>query len=211
LLSVHEYERRPFVVWRVLAADPTTVPVVARFSGVFVQDSTTIVLPPDLATVWRGCGGNTNHGDAALNLQIERDLGTGRLAGLERHHGRDADAQRTTRTGDVVADARYLADLGSFKLARFREIADADACWRSCGKAGTVMDDSDGQRWDEVTDLLERSANGNVVDILVEIGARERLPGRLVAVRAPQEVVDQRRRRLRKLEQQKGKECDQHL
>jgi hypothetical protein len=43
-------------VQRVLAADPTTVPVVARFSGVSVQDSTTIILPPDLAAVWRGCG-----------------------------------------------------------------------------------------------------------------------------------------------------------
>jgi hypothetical protein len=43
-------------VQRVLAADPTTVPVVARFRGVYVQDSTTIILPPDLATVWRGCG-----------------------------------------------------------------------------------------------------------------------------------------------------------
>jgi hypothetical protein len=67
------------------------------------------------------------------------------------------------------------------------------------------MDDSDGPRWDAVTDLLERSTDGHVVDIPVEIGARERLPGRLVAVRAPQEVVDQRRRRLRALERDKGK------
>jgi hypothetical protein len=192
-------------VQRVLAADPTTVPVLARFSGVSVQDSTTIVLPPDLATVWRGCGGSTNHGDAALKLQIQLDLRTGRLAGFDLHHGRDSDCQRATRPEEVVADALYLADLGYFKLTRFRAIADADAFWRSRGKAGTVVYDSDGQRWDEVTDLLERAADGNVVDIPVEIGARERLPGRLVAVRAPQEVVDQRRRRLRKQARQKGK------
>jgi hypothetical protein len=192
-------------VQRVLAADPTTVPVVARFSGVSVQDSTTIILPPDLAAVWRGCGGSTNHGDAALKLQIQLDLRTGHLAGLELQHGRDSDCQSATRTQDVIADALYLADLGYFKLTRFREIADADAFWLSRGKAGTVLYDSDGQRWDEVTDLLERFADGNVVDIPVEIGARERLPGRLVAVRAPQEVVDQRRRRLRKQARQKGK------
>jgi hypothetical protein len=40
-------------VQRVLAADPTTVPVLARFLGVYVQDSTTIVLPPELAEVLR--------------------------------------------------------------------------------------------------------------------------------------------------------------
>jgi hypothetical protein len=192
-------------VQRVLAADPTTVPVVARFSGVSVQDSTTIILPPDLAAVWRGCGGSTNHGDAALKLQIQLDLRTGHLAGLELQHGRDSDCQSATRTADVIADGLYLADLGYYKLARFRAIADADAFWLSRGKAGTVLYDSHGQRWDEVTDLLERSADGNVVDIPVKIGARERLPGRLVAVRAPQEVVDQRRRRLRKQARQKGK------
>jgi hypothetical protein len=192
-------------VQRVLAADPTTVPVVARFSGVYVQDSTTIVLPPDLAPVWRGCGGSTNHGDAALKLQIQLDLRTGHLAGLELQHGRDSDCQSATRTADVIADGLYLADLGYYKLTRFRAIADADAFWLSRGKAGTVLYDSDGQRWDEVTDLLERSTDGNVVDISVEIGARERLPGRLVAVRAPQEVVDQRRRRLRKQARATGK------
>lgn len=192
-------------VQRVLAADPTTVPVLQRFAGVSVQDSTTIVLPPNLTAVWRGCGGSTNHGDAALKLQIQLDLRTGHLAGLDLQHGRDSDCQSATRTEDVVAGALYLADLGYFKLARFRAIADADAFWLSRGKAATIMYDADGQRWDEVTDLLERSADGNVVDIPVEIGARERLPGRLVAVRAPQEVVDQRRRRLRKQACAKGK------
>jgi hypothetical protein len=192
-------------VQRVLAADPMMDSILARFLGVSVQDSTTIILPPELADVWRGCGGSTNHGDAALKLQIALNLRTGSLAGLEVQHGRDSDCQSTTCTQAVVAGALYLADLGFFKLARFREMDDADAFWLSRGKAGTVIYDADGQRWDEITDLLERSADGNVVDIPVEIGARERLPGRLVAVRAPQEVVDQRRRRLRKLEQQKGK------
>jgi hypothetical protein len=192
-------------VQRVLAADPTTVPVLARFRGVFVQDSTTIILPPELAAVWHGCGGSTTHGDAALKLQIQLDLCAGALAGLELQHGREADCQSTIRTAAVLAGALYLADLGYYKLARFREIADADAFWLSRGKGGTVVYDSHGQRWDEITDLLEHAANGNVVDIPVEIGARERLPGRLVAVRAPQEVVDQRRRRLRKQARDKGK------
>jgi hypothetical protein len=47
-------------VQRVLAADPTTVLVLQRFAGVSVQDSTTIVVPPDLTAVWRGCGGSTD-------------------------------------------------------------------------------------------------------------------------------------------------------
>ncbi len=191
-------------VQRVLAADPTTVPVLERFAGVFVQDSTTIVLPAELVDGWRGCGGSTDDGDAALKLQIALDLRAGRLAGLDLQHGRDSDCQSTVRTADVVAGALYLADLGYYNLARFREMGDAGAFWRSRGKAATVVYGPYGQRWDAITDLRERSADGHVVDIPVEIGARDRLPGRLVAVHAPQEVVDQRRRRLRKQARDKG-------
>ena len=192
-------------VQRMLAADPSTVSLLARFAGVYIQDSSTISLPPELAHLWRGCGGRTNDGDAALKLQTEIDLCMGQLTGFELQQGRDADCQSTVRTSDVIPNGVYLADLGYFKLDRFREIGDADGFWISRLKASVSVYDTDGQRFDDVTDLLERSANENVVDISVEIGAKERLPGRLVAVRAPQEVVDQRRQRLRKQECKKGK------
>jgi len=63
----------------------------------------------------------------------------------------------------------------------------------------------DGHRWDAVTDLLEQEHHGNSVDITVALGVQERLPCRLVAVQVPQEVVDQRRRRLRAQARAKGK------
>jgi hypothetical protein len=72
---------------------------------------TTIRLPPALAAVWRGCGGRITHGDAALKLQIQLDLSTGTVAGLDVQHGRNSDCHSATRTGDVVAGAQYLADL----------------------------------------------------------------------------------------------------
>ena len=192
-------------VQRLLAADPTTIPVLNRFASVAVQDSTTIVLPPDLANRWRGCGGRTTDGDAALKLQIQLDLGPGALAGLELQHGRDSDRRSRLRTGAVTPNALSLTDLEYFKLSRFREIADAEAFWLSRLPASVRGYGTDGQRWDAVTDVLERFAVGNTVGISVELGVRERLPARLVAVHAPQEVVDQRRRRLRTLERRKGK------
>lgn len=36
-----------------------------------------------------------------------------------------------------------------------------------------------------------------VGELLVQVGKEERLPARLIAIRVPQEVADQRRRRLR--------------
>jgi hypothetical protein len=179
--------------------------LLTRFAGVYVQDSSTISLPPQLADLWCGCGGSTSDGDAALKLQTQIDLCTGCLTGLELQHGRDADCRSTVRTSEVIPNGLYLADLGYFKLDRFREIGDADGFWISRLKASVSVYDPNGCRWDDVPDFLAHEATENVVDIPVEIGVKERLPGRLVAVRAPQEVVDQRRRRLRKQERKKGK------
>ena len=40
----------------VLAADPVAIPLLARFNGVYIQDSTLIDLPSTLAHIWRGSG-----------------------------------------------------------------------------------------------------------------------------------------------------------
>jgi hypothetical protein len=191
-------------VQRVIAADPTTVPVLARFAGVFIQDSTTIVLPPELAAVWRGGGGSTSDGDAALKLQIQLNLCAGALAGLELQDGRASDRRSALLDAAIVAGALYLNDLGYVTLARFRAIAAAGAFWLSRCSAAVGGYGPDGQRWDDITDVLEQYADGNVVAVPVELGVHERLPTRLVAVRAPQEVVDQRRRRLRTLARATG-------
>src|SRR5437764_11328448 len=44
-------------VARVITAEPALVPLLQRFTAVLLLDSTTILLPAALATVWPGCGG----------------------------------------------------------------------------------------------------------------------------------------------------------
>src|SRR5262245_36366716 len=61
-------------VRQLIAAEPVAIPLLARFAGVYVQDSTTIVLPESLAEIWRGCGGSVEAGNAALKLQLALDL-----------------------------------------------------------------------------------------------------------------------------------------
>jgi hypothetical protein len=55
----------------VVTTDPVAIPLLERFNGVYLQDRITIVLPPRLAEVWQGCGGSTDHGAAALKLQLQ--------------------------------------------------------------------------------------------------------------------------------------------
>src|SRR5215210_8061777 len=43
-------------VQRVLAADPLAIPVLEQFAGVYIEDSTIVILPEALREIWRGCG-----------------------------------------------------------------------------------------------------------------------------------------------------------
>ena len=45
-------------VGQVIAADQQAIPLLKQFNGVFIQDSSWISLPDELAEVWKGCGGS---------------------------------------------------------------------------------------------------------------------------------------------------------
>jgi hypothetical protein len=48
-------------VGQAIAAQPAALPILQRFNGVYLQDSTIITLPDELADVWHGSGGSTSH------------------------------------------------------------------------------------------------------------------------------------------------------
>jgi Transposase DDE domain len=177
----------------VISGDPVTIPLLHRFGAVLVQDSTIINLPDELARFWRGCGDVVQHHLAALKLQVRLDLLTGQLQGPLPTAGRTHD-----RVGvlSAVAGALHLSDLGYFALSRLQDIAAAPAFFLSRLLVQTaVFDAATGQRLDLGTFL--RHTEATTVDMPVLIGATERLPVRLLAARVPQEVADQRRRRLK--------------
>ncbi len=188
----------------VLAADPVAVPVLRRFAAVAVQDCTTISLPDALAAVWPGGGGSTPaSGQAAVKLGVRLDLVSGRLDGPPVEAGRTNDQRTTVASLPVPAGALRLADLGFFSLT---ELAAQDAqgvYFLSRWQPGTARYTPDGQRH-ELLPLLE-AADTPVSDQPVQRGARQHLPARLLAVRVPQEVADQRRRRLRAIARDQGR------
>ena len=67
--------------------------------------------------------------------------------------------------------------------------------WVTRLKTGTTVYTSDGERLDLVRWLGEQGQA--VLDLAVRIGAQDQMPCRLLALRVPQEVADQRRRRIR--------------
>jgi hypothetical protein len=97
----------------------------------------------------------------------------------------------------------YLADLGYFDLGRLAAIARQGLHFISRIQVGTAVFDASG-RPPEVWGWLGRH-DGVTADRPVQLGSRERLPCRLVALRCPPEVVGKRRRRLRREARSKGR------
>jgi hypothetical protein len=171
-------------VQAVVAAEPVAIPLLQRFTAVVLLDCSTIVLPDALGLWWPGCGGSSaKHTQAALKVGVRFDLCRGALRGPLLYEGRTHESTTPLQSAPLPAGALRVADLGFFDLE--------------------VLYDAQGRRWD-VRDLL--AAQGAVqVDLPIALGAQQRLPARLLAVRVPQEVADQRRHRLRASARDRGR------
>jgi hypothetical protein len=176
-------------VQQLISAEAVAIPLLSRFTTVEVQDSSTITLPKALADVFFGC----KEGSAALKTHLSLDLRSGRLSGPILSDGAAHDSTVTLPIERPGGSLR-LADLAYFDLDDFITLDDQGNYWLSRFKTGTTVWDGDGVRW-ELPDLLAAQSE-RVVDLRVRLGRQGQLRCRLLAVRAPQEVVDQRRRRL---------------
>jgi hypothetical protein len=189
-------------VEQVLATASVKIPLLQRFAGVYVQDCTQITLPPALASIWQGCGDASATGHTAvLKLGVRLDLLHGGL-----HGPALADGKRHDRT--VVADlptlppgSLLLADLGFFSLATLAAHAAAGVHLLTRIQAGTCLYDQVGKRWSLAAFLAEQTGP---VDCAIELGAAQRLSCRLIAVRVPTWVAQQRRRRMTEEARRRG-------
>ena len=179
-----------------VVAEPVTIPVLERFTGVYVQDSSSIPLPAALADNWPGCGGRTpGAGQASLKIQVRLELRRGQLSGPELEAGRAQDRASALQHTLLPAGSLRLNDLGYFSLAVLRACDQAGVYWFSRYQVQTVVSDRQGRRREDLARWLTQQ--GAVVDHPILLGAQERLACRLVAARLPAALVNRRRRRLR--------------
>lgn len=192
-------------VQQVVAARPVALSVWQRFAGVYVQDSTTISLPAALRPMWAGCGGGhrPSDGAAALKVQVQWDLQSGRLSALDLQAGRVADRTAGDQLADLPAGALGLSDLGYFSLERLQAQSQQGSFWLTRVQAGTRLVTADGRSW-AVSEWLATQSAATQVDVPLALGARHQLPCRLLAVRVSRAVAQQRRRQLRAEARRRG-------
>ena len=168
-------------VTQLLAADPLAIPLLQRFAGVYLEDSTVVALPPALAAHWPGCGNASTRHTAALKLNLRVNLSTGEFAGCTLHAGRVHDRTAAQPITTLPPRSLLLADLGYFNLVRLGQIAAQDAYFLSRLQANTVVFDAAGRRWTDLAALLERQ--DAATDLPVQIGAAARKKGQAVSAR----------------------------
>lgn len=131
------------VVSQVVRGPRVAIPLLGRFTHVWVLDTTTITLPDALADAWAGCGGNAGQGQAALEI----DLVTGQLAGPLRQPGRAPDRTTPLLSRPRAAGSLSIRDLGFFSLDQVETERAAGGHWLSRLMAGTIVCTADGGRW----------------------------------------------------------------
>jgi len=186
-----------------ISSDGVAIPILQRFSGVRVHDGTTITLPNQLCQQWPGCGGRSEAGTAAaLKCGVQFDLLTGTLTALDLVSGRTHDCALPCQQADLPAGSLRLADLGFYNLQRLAELDHAQVYFLSKLRSTATITAPSLKRLDLASFVGQHATNG--YDGWVLIGTQGQLRARLLIEPVPQEVADQRRRRLRKEAREKG-------
>lgn len=189
----------------VLTADPVAVQLMEQFTAVFVGDSSSIALPADMAAEFPGCGGSHGSGQAALKIQVRWDLKTGALPLVLIESGKASDCKSLIAQQEPLRGSLELFDLGYFEVARFRRLNQTGAFWLSRLLRNTHLFNEQGEVF-SLRHHLARQTRQGVVDLPIQLGEKDRLPCRLIAIRVPEEMANRRRQQAREKARDKGRE-----
>jgi Transposase DDE domain len=180
-------------VRQVIKPEPTALPLLERFAGVYIRDSSTIGLPETLEKVWVG-GVNNGGSHAGLKLQVRLEVCSGQLAGPVLRPAREHDGKSPFQNECLPMGAVRMGDLGFFSLKQFALDQRHQVYWFSRYKARTLLYDEQGQAIDLLSWLHRQ--NLDQIERIVFLGEKQHLACRLLAERVPPTVIEQRKRKL---------------
>jgi hypothetical protein len=96
-----------------------------------------------------------------------------------------------------------FSDLGYFSLTLLANFSDDGVYWLTRIKSNCVLYDKEGKRFSLVEFLKKQRADK--IDLPIFLGSLEKLPCRFIAVRLPEKIANQRRRKIRTDAQKKGR------
>jgi hypothetical protein len=192
-----------------IKAEPVYQHLSVTFKRILLQDSTTIQLDPKLAEHFPGSKNKTGKKIAILKIQAIYDLLSESFFNLSvsaftrNDQKASLDILSVLNAGDLV-----IRDLGYFVLSNLSLIRHKGAFFISRLRYGITVFQSDGST---PFDLLKALKKNNNLDINVYIGAKERLPVRLIAVKLPENIAAERRRKAKTNRDRRLNPSKEHL
>lgn len=176
----------------------------AYFTKVYVGDSTGFGLPESLQDLFPGSGGSA--AKAGAKMQAMWDYKRSVFGHFALTPWNIPDNKYIDKVVELAQKgALFILDLGYFKGKALARIAAAGAYFFSrLNHQTTIFASSAGclQPLDLIGFL--KTVEGNLVEQKICIGAKELVLSRLVAVRVPEAIVNERRRRAKKNAKKKG-------
>lgn len=186
-----------------MAAEPTDWKLTRRFSGIYVEDCTSIKLMPSWSPVFPGCGGaEVGQGAAGLKALLRIEVQSGALSAVRWDRGREHDLNFSRDAGDPPAGSLSLADLGFWCPERLDRFTKQGVWWISRVPAGATLK-AFGHAREGLAAFLARQKTDRV-DQWVLLGEKQ-FTFRLVAVRCPKSVAERKRRKLIKKSKKRGR------
>jgi hypothetical protein len=174
------------------------------FTKVYLADSTGFALPESLHDLFPGSGGSA--AKAGAKIQAVWDYKSSVFGHFALTPWNIPDQKYIDH---VVALAHtgglFIFDLGYFKIQALARLATAGAYFltRLNHQTKIFAPRAGGLQHVELTQMLQ-AVEGHLMESNIFIGAKELVPARLVAVRMPESIVNERRRIAKKKAKKKG-------
>jgi hypothetical protein len=157
----------------------------SKFSGVFIQDATTIKLPDAMSQLFKGTGGSA--GKSSVKVDFTMDV-QGTACQMDIRPGASSDNAHKVK--NPQKGALYIRDLGYFNIPFFWLIIEAGAYFLSRLKSKSVVyGDIHGKIVLDLFALAKKMKPNEVLHIPVFIGSRKFVPVFLILQKLPPEVV----------------------
>jgi hypothetical protein len=155
-----------------VAAPELTTELLARLSGVYLQDGSIISLPNELEGLYQGCGGNTEtSGKSAMRIQVRLNLKNGEMLGPWIQEARTCERKGagSFAANPLPENALRVSDSHYFTLTQMREITEAAQGFITGAKADLTLRDKHGVKYDMVQ-CIKAHEHEKVIDEWVTIG-----------------------------------------
>lgn len=178
----------------------TCCKLLQSFERVFLEDSTCITLPKMLFPFFPGTV-NQKGASSSARIQLRLELKSGNYSNLDLQGYRDNDQKFASniihkiKPGDLI-----IRDLGYYNLSILQLVINMEAFFLSRFRYNTlVFDAQNGHQIDLAKKLKKLRRRGiSVLDQQVLVGSKDQVRMRIIAIKTPQAVEQQRKRKMRK-------------